>query len=387
MDLRFLRDESVDIGLVLGAYGGRGWRHATWSVPGGMAMEILLVFAAAGVGAERWFSQADPTRLPARYSWSARAMRLGGAMAGVSLPRPEHVPLEAPEPIAHWMAATLRGGGVPHLFTFPSAALRLCQAAIAGGIDLRGARVSATGEPVTPARVASLRAAGLEVHPVYGTAECGYIAHGCLLPDGADEVHVFHDLHAVVQSASTDGLRLPPTTLFVSSLRRTAPFVFLNLSLGDQAVLTDRPCGCSLETLGWRSRLRDIRSFEKLTTGGMTSLTADVIRALEEVLPGRFGGGPSDYQLIEEEAPDGAPRLRLLIHPRIGPVDPAVVSRAFFAAIGTGPDGHQLMGLVWRDAGLLTIDRRAPRTTTTGKTLHLHAARHGPEEFSKNARP
>jgi hypothetical protein len=75
--------------------------------------------------------------------------------------------------------------------------------------------------------------------------------------------------------------------------------VLLNLSLGDHARLERRACGCPLERLGWDTHLETIRSFEKLTAAGMNFLDVDVIRVLEEILPARFGGGPTDYQLQE----------------------------------------------------------------------------------------
>ena len=46
----------------------------------------------------------------------------------------------------------------------------------------------------------------------------------------------------------------------------------LNVSLGDQAVMVQHACGCPLQTLGWDTHLYTIRSYEKLTGGGMTSL-------------------------------------------------------------------------------------------------------------------
>jgi hypothetical protein len=131
-------------------------------------------------------------------------------------------------------------------------------------------------------------------------------------------------------------------------------------------------CGCPLERLGWTTHLREIRSFEKLTAGGMTFLDADVVRVLEDVLPARFGGGPTDYQLLEEEAQDGSPRLRLLVHPTVGPLEPAGVAEAFLAAIGRGSGAERVMALEWRESGLLHVERRAPRATAAGKILHLH---------------
>jgi hypothetical protein len=92
--------------------------------------------------------------------------------------------------------------------------------------------------------------------------------------------------------------------------------------MGDQAIVVQRACGCPLEQLGWVTHLHTIRSYEKLTGGGMTFLDTDVIRVLEEELPARFGGTPTDYQLLEEEADDGQPRLQLLVHPRVGPLNP-----------------------------------------------------------------
>ncbi len=104
----------------------------------------------------------------------------------------------------------------------------------------------------------------------------------------------------------------------------------------------------------------------------MTFLDTDVIRVLEEVLPARFGGAPTDYQLVEEEAKDGQPRVRLLVHPRVGPVDFTVVADAFLAAIGGGSGVERVMELQWRQAGLLTVERRAPLVTTLGKIQHIH---------------
>jgi hypothetical protein len=41
----------------------------------------------------------------------------------------------------------------------------------------------------------------------------------------------------------------------------------------------------------------------------MNILDADLIWILEEVLPARPGGGPTDYQLIESDADAGGPML------------------------------------------------------------------------------
>jgi hypothetical protein len=138
--------------------------------------------------------------------------------------------------------------------------------------------------------------------------EAGIISEGCAAPIASDEVHLFHDLNAIIQPGAWLGAgALPPLALLISSLRSTAPLMLLNVSLGDQAVLGRRDCHCPLGAVGWSTNLHAIRSFEKLTAGGITLLDTDAVRALEEVLPRHFGGGPVDYQLQEGEDAGGAP--------------------------------------------------------------------------------
>jgi hypothetical protein len=368
-DLASHRDRAVNLFLTLDARGGARWRKAVWSMSG---LGPLLWYSVCGGPAVRWFSTADPAeRQYWRYRWRARAVHWTSRLAGVPLPRLEHVALDAPLSIVRWMVQTLRSGEVPHLWVSPSSAIRLCRAAQDAGLDLTGGRFTVTGEPVTAARLAVIRGAGGDAVPDYGSAEAGgSVAYGCLAPDAPDETHVFHDLHAVIQAESAP---LPGGALLVSSLRQTAPFVLLNVSMGDRAVVTRRTCGCALQALGWHTHLHTIRSYEKLTAGGVTFIDADVIRVLEEVLPRRFGGGPTDYQLVEEEADDGQPRLRLLVHPSIGAVDPGAVSEAFLGAIGQGSRIGAGMALHWRDGGFLRVERAAPRSTPSGKILHLVA--------------
>ena len=82
-----------------------------------------------------------------------------------------------------------------------------------------------------------------------------------------------------------------------------------------------------------------------------------------------------DYQLLEEEADDGQPRLRLLVHPKVGPLDTDAVAEAFLAAIGSGSAIERLMEFFWRDANFLRVERQAPVATGSGKILHLHLGR------------
>jgi hypothetical protein len=90
-----------------------------------------------------------------------------------------------------------------------------------------------------------------------------------------------------------------------------------------------------------------------------------VARVLDETLPGRFGGGPGDYQLVEDEAANGR-RLRLLVPPDVGPVDPHAVAEAFVSALDS-----------WPATGLVTVERHTPLATRFGKVLHVHRTQNG----------
>ena len=205
--------------------------------------------------------------------------------------------------------------------------MRACQAAVDAGIDLSGARFTVAGEPVTDAKLAAIRRSGAHVAPRYGTDRDRLARVGVPRARGSDDMHVFHDLHAIVQPGDD-------ASLLVTSLRRTAPLVMLNLSMGDQATLRPGTCGCPLERLGWTTHLQGVLSREKLTAAGMTFYDAEVVRVLEHTLPARFGGGPTDYQLVEEESDAGEPVVRLLVHPAVGPLEPDRVVEAFLAEIG-----------------------------------------------------
>jgi hypothetical protein len=50
---------------------------------------------------------------------------------------------------------------------------------------------------------------------------------------------------------------------------------------------------------------------------------------------------------------------------------------AFLSALGPAGGAAGIMAEVWRDADLLTVERRIPETTVSGKVLHLHRARFG----------
>ena len=97
----------------------------------------------------------------------------------------------------------------------------------------------------------------------------------------------------------------------------------------------------------------------------MSPSSSAVARVLDETLPSRFGGGPGDYQLVEDDAWNGR-RLRLLVHPAVGPVDPHAVAETFVSALDA-----------WPATRVVTVERHVPLATTFGKILHVHRIRRG----------
>jgi hypothetical protein len=125
--------------------------------------------------------------------------------------------------------------------------------------------------------------------------------------------------------------------------------------------------------IGWTYHVSEVRSYQKLTAGGITLLDSDIIHVLEHVLPDRFGGTPLDYQLVERiDMNTGHAVVQLLVAPHLAGVVESDVRDAFLAAIGGGTGGQHLMALQWRHGNVLRVIREQPRRTASGKIQHVH---------------
>ncbi len=391
IDLAFVRDHAVNTHVALEAHGGRGWTHAHHGVPGGTSVTNPLEFAKGGRPPARWFTPVDVTTpgLAPRYRWGVRAMRAGSLLAGVPLPGPTLATFDDPSPVVRWMADELARGRTPHLWGYASTAVLICEAAADAGVELRGARFTMGGEPTTPARRAVVESCGAVALPRMGTTETDILSFACAHPDAADDMHFFDDRHALIQPGAGRGRPgVADDAMLLTSLLDSAPLVLLNVCMGDRATVSRRDCGCAMAREGWGLHLHDVRSYEKLTAGGITFLDVDVIRVLEETMPARFGGRPADWQLVERhDGARGRPEVLLVVDPSAGALDEAAVADAFLDAIGGGSGGERLMELQWRAAGTLRVVREAPRRTETGKVLHVALERGDPPPTRAGPRP
>ncbi len=323
----------------------------------------------------KWFS-------PSPAEWRLRRLNprlltwfiIGvGRLAGARLPWPQQVGFDRAIVVARWVAETVAAHGGAHLRCTASMALRVSVAARGRGIGLAGATMVVGGEPVTPAKAAEIRRSGARCIPAYSCAEAGAIGYGCAGPVGVDDVHVFKDLHAVIQAPrQIAGSWATIPAFYFTTLHPGAPKILLNAEIGDYGIFESRPCGCALEGHGFTDHLREIRSFGLLTTEGTMLLASDMVRVLEEVLPARFGGSPLDYQMVEEEDGDGFTRLNLLVHPRIHIANEEEVVRTVFEHLGRS---NRVNRSLWTEAGTMRVKRMEPAASASQKFIPLQFAR------------
>ncbi len=149
----------------------------------------------------------------------------------------------------------------------------------------------------------------------------------------------------------------------------------LNVEVGDYGVLSERACNCPWHALGYPLHLHTIRSYEKLTSEGMHFMGVELVNLVEEVLPARFGGHPTDYQFVEEEE-NGLTKVSIVVSPRVGAVNESQLVEAVLASLGSRAGGNQMMAQYWQDGKTLRVVRREPYATSASKIQTLHVIKH-----------
>ncbi|MCP5120285.1 MAG: hypothetical protein GY953_56540, partial [bacterium] len=204
-------------------------------------------------------------------------------------------------------------------------------------------------------------------------SEAGRIGLGCPNAEVADEVHRLSSRVAAAQHVKPlDGVDVG--AFYLTSLLPSAPKLMINVETGDSGVVAGGSCGCELEALGFRRRVHTIRSYEKLTTAGMHFIGSDLIHIVEEALPGRFGGYPTDYQFVEHNA-GPLSTVTLVVSPSVGAVRDAEVVSFVLDRLGAGSRGERMMADHWRSGEILRVERRRPYATPASKIPPLRVLR------------
>jgi hypothetical protein len=197
------------------------------------------------------------------------------------------------------------------------------------------------------------------VYPWYGAVDAGRLAIGCLAPERPDDMHFLTDRFAAI---TVEG------RLLLTSLDPAVHKRFVNVEFGDLARLWRRRCGCPLDLPGFDVHVADVRSMAKLCLEGIT-LPADFFHALaEERLPAACGGGPGDYQIVEEESADGWTRLVVRVAPELA-VDEAAVVAAVERVVLEAAGGARAEAERLRRARVIAVRRERPQFSRAGKLL------------------
>jgi hypothetical protein len=380
LDFDNRRQGAIYYRLVLETFGLVDRPAAVWRAapPGTAGIGAVLGAAKAGRPLERWFShnRLVPRRGVAKDFVFTAYTVLAGRAPGMRLPWPEYVPVGEAVRVARWLAEKRHEGSPALLSTTASSGVRVCNAAEELGVNIEGTFFRLGGEPFTEAKAEAIARTGSRAVSNYSMSELGRVGIACATPAALDDLHVTTDQLAVIQRERPVGPGASVGALLYTTLRPSAPKLMLNVESDDYATLEHRECGCLAGELGLSTHVHGVRSYEKLTSEGMTFVGSDLFGLLDEVLPRRFGGRPTDYQLMEEEV-GGVPKVTVVISPAVGKVDERAVLETVIATLRSGPGYKRMMTDVWGDGGTLRVVRREPYVTGAGKILPLHVLDRG----------
>jgi hypothetical protein len=382
IDFDYLVQRSHYDAFILHQHGVLNSPIANWFpiFPGAPGINSSLRFSRIGNPPRKWFTQVDRNNL--KVNWEKR---LGtnyiiymSRLLGVPLAKPEFVDLNNAYEVARWASSVL--GEYPNcmVYTFASSAVRVCMAAKEHGLNIAGTRFLVTGEPLTPQKRKEIEAGGGTAVPIYGISEAGVIAAGCShrYPE-SDHCHTYKDTIAITNyRRHVPHCDIDVDSLLFTSILYESPKILLNVEMGDYGTLEKTVCSCGFGDLGFDHHLSNIRSFEKLTGEGVTFVNTDFIRIIEEVLPKRFGGESTDYQLIEVEGSNSLTHLDLLVSPRIGKIDEAAVAATFVQMLKSAEDSPESWSQsgteMWSQANTVRVKREYPIPTRRAKILPFH---------------
>lgn len=324
-----------------------------------------------GCALDRWYSPLAPALDSTHYRFATWTVAAMAQMHGLRMPLPRSLPLNDFSPVARRIAELQSAGAASALTSYASPASRVAAAALDLNLRLDGAIFLTGGETLTPGKRRTIESAGAAVYPRYTITEFGAIGHGCSQIRSGDCVHLFSDsIAAITHARPAPHSGHPVSSLMFTSLAEHAPYFLINAEMDDCGVLDRAECDCAYSRIGFTRLIRDISSFGKLTGHGMTLVGTDIVRILEEVLPVRFGGSATDYQLVEGEA-SGQTNLTLRVSRRVNVASLDEVRSCFLREMRVYFGGETASRLL-RDSRAVQVLHEDPIATGRGKILSLH---------------
>jgi len=318
-----------------------------------------------------WFTIGARFRHDWHYRAVTRLVTYQLKLAGLEAPMPQYLPRNDYSPVARCIAECTAGGSHCVVSGTVTTAVRVASAALEKNLDISGTLFFVNGEGLTDPKRTVIEKTGAEVFPSYGMTELGLVGRACRRMSSGNCVHLFHDSIAVINRRRKAPLAdVEVDSLMFTPLHPASPYVLVNVEMDDAGVIEECRCDCTFGRSGFNRRIRDIFSYGKLTGQGVTLIGGDLLQILEERLPSRYGGNPSDYQLVEQEGGDQT-ELVLRVSPRIRPSSTEDV-RQFFLRELRKVYGGALACRSWNHTQGLKVVLEEPIVTSSGKVLPLH---------------
>ena len=324
-----------------------------------------------GWNGERWYAVGGTMRDSGHYRAVTRFMVVLSRLGGSHPLMPTWLPHNDFSGVAEYIARRRAEGVECWIGGFLSPTVRVASAALERGLDISGTIFSVGGEALSPAKRALLESTGGRVYPFYSTVDVGPVGYSCHRMTSGNCVHLFEDSVAAISRrrlAPLSGVEV--NSLLFTTVAPYAARVAINVELDDCGIIEPAGCDCAFSRVGLTRRIREIASFGKVTGQGITLAGTDIVSILEEALPTLLGGGPGDYQLVEQEGP-AQTLLVLRVSPRTGVADADRARECFLEELARR-EGGSLAARTFRHSGALVVTIAEPLTTMTGKVLPLH---------------
>jgi len=316
---------------------------ATWRdlPPVTAGMKLVLRYAKLGKTLDRWFAHGKfslSSMSPKFFLFTIYTIYMSRVF-GKPIPKPEYVRLGEAARVASWLAEKKKEGKPAILDTNVSSGVRVCVAAKSLGLDISDTFFRFGGEPFTRSKSKLVSETGCRAVCHYSLSEIGTAGLACASSDKLDDVHILTDKVAVIQRQKSLGNgELSVGALVFTTILPSCPKLMFNVDSDDYGIFEKRLCGCPIGELGFHDHFSNIRSYEKLTSDGVTFLGTEILKLVDETLPKSFGGSPTDYQFVEEEV-EGITKVNLVISPRVGQIREDRVLETVFKVLQSYPGG------------------------------------------------
>lgn len=338
-------------------------------LPATAGFRRALSYLRRGARLEAWFTIGGPLSDP-HYHAFTRLLVLESRVLGLKTPFPRSLPHNDFSPVARWIAKRKAQGRKVAMMSNVSSAVRVAAAVSELGLDVSGSQFFVGAEALTEAKSEIIERTGAGVHARYGASEIGLVGMACPQMQG-NCVHLMQDSLAVISYRKQVTLSdVEVDSLLFSPIRMWAPMAVINIEMDDAGIIGPAACDCGLKKLGLTTQIDNIFSYGKLTGQGTTLVGGDILNILERKLPERFGGAPTDYQLVEHEGSNQTD-IELRVHPRLGLGSEMEIKSFFFKQLNQ-VYGGSMTRRHWGETEGLKVVFAEPFLTGNRKVLPLH---------------